>query len=269
LRALQEQMPLGHEGNVLVRVRDASNRERGLTLPRRVGYRDALPTFERPDGMPVRVLSDGTVYVDVERLTDSTVDVSLAQAASARAIVLDLRGPVAIDDTRLLRRFATRPRATVARVVQRTLTAPCLTSIREAAVECPDVRDTRQWWREVDTSSVLRGRLVALIDERTQGAAERLALSLEQLSNVTFIGSPSAGAVSWTTPLSLPGGLTVGLATQELRRADGGQVQRVGITPLIEARPTAAGVRAGADEVLTRAQQWLQQQLNPSARRRP
>ena len=135
-------------------------------------------------------------------------------------------------------------------------------------MQCPDVRDTRSWTREVDTTSVLRGRLVALIDERTQGAAERFALSLEQMSNVTFIGSPSAGAVSWVTPLSLPGWLTVGIATQEVRRADGGQVQRVGITPLIEARPTSTGVRAGADEVLVRAQQWLQQQLNPSTRRR-
>lgn len=268
LRALQAQMSRGQEGSALVRVRDAGNRERGLTLPRRVTYRDALPTVERPDGAPVRTLADGIMYVDLERLTDSTVDAALASVASARGVVLDLRGRITVDDRRLLRHLATRPRAMVARVVQRTLTAPCMASIRDAVVACPDVREMRSWWREVDTAAVLRGRLVALIDERTQGAAERFALSLEQMSTVTFVGSASAGAVSWTTPLSLPGGLAVGIATQEVRRADGSQVQRVGITPLVDARPTARGIRAGEDEVRARAQQWLQEQLDPSARRR-
>ncbi len=267
-RALQALMARGQEGNVLVRVRDANNRERALTLPRTVAYRDALPVVERPDVAPVRALTDGVMYVDVERLSDATVDAVFTSVASARGVVLDLRGRLTVDDALVLRRLATRPHALVARVVQRTLTAPCMTSIREAAVECPDVRETRSWWRDIDTASVLRGRLVVLIDERTQGAAERLALSLEQMAAVTFVGSPSAGAASWTTPLALPGGLTVGIATREVRRADGGQVQRVGITPHVESRPSARGVRAGEDEVLVRAQQWLQQQLDPPARRR-
>jgi C-terminal processing protease CtpA/Prc len=130
-------------------------------------------------------------------------------------------------------------------------------------VTCADVRESRGWERAIDTSAVYGGRLVALIDERTQGAMERLAMTLEQMADVTFIGSASAGSVSWTTPLSLPGGLRVGIASQELRRADGGQVQRVGLTPLIEVRPTSKGLRAGDDEVLARARQWLQQQLDP------
>ena len=182
--------------------------------------------------------------------------------------MLDLRGSLSLSDTRLLRRLATRPHAPVGRTVQRTLTAPCLASIREAPVECADVRESRMSLRPVDTTSVWSGRLVALIDERTQGAMERLAMSLEQMTTVTLIGSASAGSVSMTTPLSLPGGLTVGIATQELRRADGSQVQRVGLTPLVEARPTARGLRAGEDEVLARAQQWVQQQLEPPRRRR-
>ena len=97
---------------------------------------------------------------------------------------------------------------------------------------------------------------------------ERFALSLEQMSAVTFVGSASAGALSWVTPLSLPGGLTVGIAAQEVQRADGGQVQRLGLNPGVDVRPTARGLRAGDDEVLNRAQQWLQQQLAPTRRRR-
>ena len=278
LRAQMDQLTRGRATEVVVKVRDANARdanprERTVSVPRRDAYRDARPNverpaIERPAGAVTRLLADGVAYIDVERLTDATADVALNSVASARAIVLDLRGSLSLSDTRLLRRLATRPHAPVGRTVQRTLTAPCLASIREAPVECADVRESRMSLRPVDTTSVWSGRLVALIDERTQGAMERLAMSLEQMTTVTLIGSASAGSVSMTTPLSLPGGLTVGIATQELRRADGSQVQRVGLTPLVEARPTARGLRAGEDEVLARAQQWVQQQLEPPRRRR-
>jgi C-terminal processing protease CtpA/Prc len=69
-------------------------------------------------------------------------------------------------------------------------------------------------------------------------------------------------------PLSLPGGLTVGIPPQEVRRADGSQLQRVGISPTIDVRTTVRGLRANDDEVIARARQWLQQQLEPAVRRR-
>ncbi|MEQ1692677.1 MAG: S41 family peptidase, partial [Gemmatimonas sp.] len=265
---LTRQMSRGRPGEVVVRVRDANNRERTLTVPRRNAYRAMLPAHERPAGTAVRVLSDGIAYADIERLTDTTIAAAFATLASARGVVLDLRGTLPVDDMRLLQHLATRSRALVGRVVQRSVTAPCLVSIREAAIECPDVRETRSWWRTADTAGVLTGRIVALIDERTSAEMERFALSLEQLSAVTFIGSASAGSLSWATPLSVPGQLTVGISTQEIRRADGGQVQRIGLTPVVDAKPTARGLRAGEDEVLTRAHQWLQQQLEPPRRRR-
>ena len=268
LRALTRLMSRGRVGDAMVRVRDVNNRERTLTVPRREAYREMAPTVERPSGAPTRTLSEGIGYVDVERLSDTTLDAALTTMAGMRGIVLDLRGRLAIDDTRLLRRLASKPRAMVGRVVQRSLTAPCFAAIREAVADCPDARETHPWWRTVDTTAVLGARLVALIDERTQGSMERFALSLEQMSAVTFVGSASAGALSWVTPLSLPGGLTVGIAAQEVRRADGGQVQRLGLNPGVDVRPTARGLRAGDDEVLNRAQQWLQQQLAPTRRRR-
>jgi hypothetical protein len=53
-----------------------------------------------------------------------------------------------------------------------------------------------------------------------------------------------------------------------VRRGDGGQVQRLGITPSVSLRPTVRSVRNGGDEVLERAHQWLLQQLDPPPRRR-
>jgi len=268
LRAITRQMSRGRTGDVVVKVRDATNRERTVTVPRTEAYRALLPTVERPGLPEVRQLAGGISYVDVERLTDSAITSALESALTGRGLILDLRGTLHADDALLLRRLATRPQNAVGRVVQRTLAAPCAVSIREAVIACPDVREARGWQRAIDTTSVYGGKVVVLIDERTQGGMERLAMSLEQVADITLIGSASAGAVSWTTPLSLPGGLEVGIATQELRRSDGGQVQRVGLMPLIEVRATPRGLRAGDDDVVIRAQQWLQQQLDPPVRRR-
>jgi hypothetical protein len=44
-----------------------------------------------------------------------------------------------------------------------------------------------------------------------------------------------------------------------VRHADGRQLQRVGLVPHVEIRPTLAGIRAGEDEVLARALAYLRE----------
>ena len=267
-------MVQGAPGDLLLKVRDASNRDRTITVPRTASAHAALPTTERPTTAPARALSDGVLYLDLEQMTAARIDSALTTTAW-RALVLDLRGPWTLPDSLLLAPLATRASATVARVVDRVLASPCVVSPREAALSCADLRDTRWLTRTVRTTTpptttpqTGARRIVVLIDERTQGAAERLLLALEPLASVTVMGSASAGAASATVPLALPGGITVPIATLEYRRADGSQLQRVGITPTIEVRPTVRGVRNGEDEPIQRAQQWLQQQLEPVTKRK-
>jgi C-terminal processing protease CtpA/Prc len=61
------------------------------------------------------------------------------------------------------------------------------------------------------------------------------------------------------TNLSLPGGLYVSFSGHDVRHADGRQLQRTGLVPDIEVRPTLAGLRAGRDEVLERALSFLRE----------
>lgn len=269
--ALMNQMSRGDVGEAMVKVRDLNGKERTIQVPRTVAYRSLLPVLQRPGNAPVFMLNDAIAYVDVEQLDNRTAGAAAAMMMGARGVVLDLRGHLAIADSLVLKPLATRPHALIGRVIQRSLPAPCFASLRNAAIECADARESRSWWWPHDTLQAVNGarpKIVAIIDERTQGAMERLALTLDQVASVTFVGSSSAGSVSFVTPLSLPGGLTVGIATQEIRSATDGQIQRVGLTPLIDLRPTARGLKAGEDEVLSRAQQWLQQQLDPPTRRR-
>ena len=97
-----------------------------------------------------------------------------------------------------------------------------------------------------------RGRVAALIDERTQSQAEHTALFL-RACGAYLIGSPSAGAVGDVTNIALTDGILVRFSGQEVRFPDGTPVAGVGIQPQWRVRPTRKGIQAGRDEVLEAA----------------
>lgn len=269
---LMEALVRGPAGGALVRLRDIAGRERQLTIPRRTGIAPQLSSAARATGTVSLSLPQGIAYIDVNRLTSSTIEAALARHRTARAWILDLRGAFpdsAILAERLIDAVRRTPSAVQAREWHRYQATPCLApSIREAAAICPETREQRTRRTTGDTANHFPGLLVALIDERTTGAMERLALMLEATTAVTFIGSPTAGSPAETMTWPLPGGLTFTVPVFELRRADGSQWQRVGITPVLDARLTVRTVRSGGDDVRDRAVQWLQQQLAEPVRRR-
>ncbi len=96
-----------------------------------------------------------------------------------------------------------------------------------------------------------------LIDERTISQAEHTRLFFEAANGTEFIGSPTQGANGDVTYLSVPGGIYVRFSGQGVWHADGRQLQRVGLQPTVEVRPTLAGIRAGKDELLDKAIGYL------------
>lgn len=265
-------MSRGAPGASLVRLRDVTGRERQLNVPRRTETVPLLAQVERPWQPAAIPLANGITYLDVNRLTEQTVADALQRHRSARAWVLDLRGALADTSTvgaTVLQAVRKREVAVVARELHRYQSAPCLTlSLREQAAQCPDERETRSRVSRGDTAGHFAGRLVALVDERTSGAMERLALQLEATTDITFIGSSTAGSPAEAVDVPLPGGLVLGVPTAELRRSDGSQWQRVGLAPVVDARLTLRSYRSGTDDVLQRAQEWLVQQLDGRSGRR-
>ncbi len=264
-------IPRGPDGPALFKVRDAAGKERSINIPRRDSYNALLPRVQRPDATPLRRLDGNVGYVDLERVDQALLDSALAAFRDTRALIIDLRTDTVVSSAvgALKQVLATQPRYVEAREITRYASTSCdMPTLRLAAQNCPDERTQRLIWGQNDTTGHYRGRIVLLIDDRTQGAAERLALALEAATSVTYVGSPTAGAPSPATQLELPGSLTVGIPLVEVRRGDGSQVQRVGITPSVDVRPTVKGIRNRQDEVIERAQQWIVQQLDPPVRRK-
>jgi len=102
-----------------------------------------------------------------------------------------------------------------------------------------------------------RGKTAMLIDERAMSQSEHSGLFYEAANGTEFVGSPTAGANGDVTAFTVPGGIRITFSGHDVRHADGRQLQRVGLKPDVEVRPTIAGIRSGRDEVLERAIEYV------------
>jgi C-terminal processing protease CtpA/Prc len=100
-----------------------------------------------------------------------------------------------------------------------------------------------------------------LIDERAISQAEHTGLFFEMANGTKFIGSNTAGANGDVTNFNVPGGINIMFTGQSVRHVDGRQLQRIGLVPDIEVRPTIEGIQNGRDEVLEGAIEYLQREI--------
>ncbi len=83
------------------------------------------------------------------------------------------------------------------------------------------------------------------------------ACSSKSANNTQFIGTPSAGADGDVSNFVVPGGITISYSGQDVRHANGGKLQRLGLQPAVSIAPSINGIRAGHDEVLEKAIAYL------------
>jgi C-terminal processing protease CtpA/Prc len=76
-------------------------------------------------------------------------------------------------------------------------------------------------------------------------------------TNVTVIGSQTAGADGNVTEVVLPGGYSASFSGLGIYYPDGTPTQRVGIKIDIPVKPTLQGIRNNKDEVLQRGLQYI------------
>ncbi|HEX9161004.1 MAG TPA: S41 family peptidase [Thermoanaerobaculia bacterium] len=223
---------------------------RGANGPRTVSVK-RVP-FKMPDASnPYRVLEGNIGYVDLTKLTPADVDAMFDELAKTSAIILDMRGYPRGTAWPIAPRINTRHAKIGAEFRRREVSGMNLGSDFSVAGFYFD-----QPLPKAD-KPLYTGRIVTLIDDRAVSQSEHSCLFYEQAAGSKFIGTTTAGANGDVTNLVLPGAIVVSFTGHDVRHADGRQLQRVGIKPDIEVAPTIAGIRAGRDEVLERAVQYL------------
>jgi len=201
------------------------------------------------------VLPSGFGYVDLDRLQLADVDKMFETIKNTPATIFDMRG---------------YPKGTAWEI------APRLTEKKNVA----GASFSNQIWEAINLSNVdyaagtnftfmqnlperkgdvYKGKVVMLIDEYAQSQSEHTCMFFEAATDVTFIGTPTAGANGDVSFLVLPGNLIVSFSGHDVRHADGRGLQRVGIQPTIKVEPTIRGlVIEKRDEILEAAIKFLQ-----------
>lgn len=235
--------PVGSK--VTLTLRDGTGREKQAVLERR--REDYLSLYHRErSGEVVRILPSNIGYVDLDRLAFDEVDAMFERLKGTRAIVFDMRGYP--NNTF----FTIAPRLTGETRVAALIDTPLVghggtTPAFESSVQTIEPAPGEPY----------RGRTVMLIDERSMSQAEHTGLYLKAANGTTFVGSRTSGADGQITSIAVPGGISVGFTGQGVRFPDGRRLQRTGLIPDIEVKPTIAGIRDGRDEVLEAALRFL------------
>jgi carboxyl-terminal processing protease len=221
----------------------------GQSLTQRVAMAPIPRSATRPT-YPVaelaRMLPNSSIgYIDMGDLDHSQVDSALAIVKNATGIIMDVRN---------------YPRGTMYQFA-RFFNPDARPFARFTAVD-PTYPGQVLWKPPVmaglaKNADYFRGRVAILVDERTQSHAEFTVMALRTAPDNKVIGSQTAGADGNVTQFYLPGGIVTLFTGLGVYYPDGRPTQRVGIVPDIEVRPTLAGLRAGRDEVLERATEYI------------
>jgi C-terminal processing protease CtpA/Prc len=206
------------------------------------------PRSRMRTGPVYTVLDSGLGYVDLQRLEAKQVAAAFEAIRNVPGAIFDMRGYPASGARAAVSRLA-RPGPPPAVIGG---------SMRYEGSSGSFSLEESLWTLEgSESTDRYAGRVVVLADGSSQSAAEHVCALIKSASAATFIGGRTSGANGGVTRTVLPGGIVVNFTGQSVRNWDGSQLQRVGIVPDIELHPTLAGVRAGRDDVLERAVEFL------------
>jgi C-terminal processing protease CtpA/Prc len=206
------------------------------------------PRTRTRTGPPYAVLPSGLGYLDLDRLEAKDVAAAFDAIRGTPGAIVDMRGyPKGGIFSAVPRRLATKPPTAIGGGIRYDGTSG--TFWLEESVDTLEMAPPSEHYA---------GRTVVLADGSTQSSAEYVCQLIRSSTDAIVVGSPTSGANGGVTRTILPGGIVVNFTAQSVRNHDGSRLQRVGILPDVEVRPTLAGVRAGRDEVLERAVAVLQ-----------
>lgn len=225
--------------------RDGKSLEVTVPMARAATGATAMPTY--PVSEQARILPGSTIgYISLGDLNVNQVDSAMAIVRGTSGLVLDVRNYprgtmyAIANHLNLFARPFVKFTAVDATYPGQLVWRPSLTAGRAEGNPTP-----------------YSGRIAILVDERTQSHAEFTTMALQTAPGSKVIGSQTAGADGNVTYITLPGNIRTLFTGLGVFYPDGRPTQRIGIVPDIVVRPTIAGVRAGKDEVLDRAIEYL------------
>jgi C-terminal processing protease CtpA/Prc len=242
------------ETEAKIELEDAQGGRRTVMLARSGRPVDAVTSQAPP---PVQLIDERIGYLDLGRVGAGQVAGAVERLQNSKALIVDIRqSGGSFAHIGVLQRLLGRRGGSSAIFRTPVLTGQSIGNSTDVA----RLHSVEQDFYQPVSKSAYAGKIALLMDETAQSQLEGLAYVLRTLCDATIIGGPSTGSNGNATNFVVPGGLRIGLTgTQMKYLGPTGEIQqqRVGLQPDIKASPTIAGIRAGRDEVLERAIEFL------------
>lgn len=202
----------------------------------------------------IQLINKRIGYADLTRMTTDQTDKMFETFKNTKAIIFDMRGYPNGTAWTIAPRLTEKQNVPLAKFRKNELLLPNIPS--------GEILSNKTYTEFIQTVSSTdkwkyTGKTVMLIDQNAQSQSEHTGLFFESVSNTTFIGSQTAGANGDVTNFSIPGGITLYFSGQGVWHADGRQLQRIGLVPHVQVKPTIQGIRSKKDEVLDKAIEWI------------
>ena len=192
-----------------------------------------------------KFLKNNIAYVDMSTIDVKDVPTMMEAFKNATAIILDIRK--APNDTHQeISEYLNRETMEFAKVIIPDLSYP-----------------SRYIWQESEkciknNAYNFKGKVIILVNEKTQSHSEFTTMRLQTAENATIIGSQTSGADGDVCRFEIIKGFKTQFSGLGVFYPNKKETQRIGIVPDIVVKPTIRGIQERRDEVLDRAIHFIE-----------
>jgi len=191
-----------------------------------------------------KVLKDNIGYVNMGEIKIKEVPDIMQSLKNTKAIIFDIRN---------------YPNGTYASIVQHIKSKRSVFyKVTYPNLDYPGKfiwRNGNEYGRKDDLK--YKGKVVLLVNEKSQSHAEFTAMCLQTGDNVTTIGSQTSGADGNVSRLVMVGGYKTMITGIGIFYPDKTETQRKGVKIDIQIKPTVQGITENRDEVLEKAIEFI------------
>jgi carboxyl-terminal processing protease len=207
--------------------------------------------FEMTSSTVSKMVAPEVAYVYYTNLTAKNYESVLQPLMKTKAIIFDMRNyPVKTPVYSIPEFFLSKP------TVYARVTRPDFRHPGTFIYETANIGTTAEKVGKINPNPY-QGKVILLVDSRTQSAAEWSCMIMQTYGKVTVIGSPTAGADGNVTRTVVPGGHRLNFSGLGIYYPDHRETQRVGIPIDIRVDYTIKDLIAKNDPVLKRAVEFI------------
>ncbi|MDQ8011925.1 MAG: S41 family peptidase [Flavobacterium nitrogenifigens] len=237
---LNNEYPIFYGRTDTSKIEFVRNDKTAIKTIKRYLYKDLNINYEN-NSEKYKLLENNIGYVNMAVLTTEDVSAMMEKFKDCKSIIFDIRNYPQGTNFAIAEYLNPEPRDFVKSI--------------DADLSYPG----RYIWRKEETPcgktnpDYYKGNVILLVNEKSISHAEFTAMTLKVAPKSIVIGSQTAGSDGANYRFEIIKGIWTSFTTYGVFYPDKKEVQRIGIVPDIEVKPTILGIQQGKDEVLERA----------------